>query len=172
MTGASDQNLFALPRSELNAFLFATVCVEASGMALSVLSAFARAGIDPWQEAGRLAQLPRAAAAVALTQRLGAMEYAVWQTRDPATVVERLVALLPAGRAVAPGLPGSPRSGRMFTEARLAIGLAILAGMLAIQTWSMSAPGRAVTGSKPVHCQSNGQIGQRAGVKSCNQQAP
>jgi hypothetical protein len=35
------------------------VGVEANGMTLSVLSTLARRGMDPWQEAERLAKLPR-----------------------------------------------------------------------------------------------------------------
>jgi hypothetical protein len=43
----------ALPRSNLNDFLFANVGIEARGMTLSVILALARQGLDPWREAGR-----------------------------------------------------------------------------------------------------------------------
>jgi hypothetical protein len=44
-------DVFSLPRSEFGAFLFASIGEESNGMALSVISALARLGIDPWQEA-------------------------------------------------------------------------------------------------------------------------
>jgi hypothetical protein len=53
------QDAYALGRSNLNGFLFADIGIERSGMPLSVISALARQGFDPWQEAGRLARLPR-----------------------------------------------------------------------------------------------------------------
>jgi hypothetical protein len=40
-------------------FLSASIVEEKNGMALSVMSAFARRNVDPWQEAARLSQLPR-----------------------------------------------------------------------------------------------------------------
>ena len=43
-------------------FLFAPVCDEANGMQLSVLSALARSNVDPWEEAIRLAAMPKAIA--------------------------------------------------------------------------------------------------------------
>ena len=46
------------PESQYDAFLFASVC-ETDEMTLSVLSVLARQDVDPWQEAARLAQLPR-----------------------------------------------------------------------------------------------------------------
>ena len=69
----ADNDAYALQRSDLNGFLFAEVGVEASGMRLSVLSTLARLGVDPWQEAGRLAKLPRAAAVDGLARMIAAM---------------------------------------------------------------------------------------------------
>ncbi len=51
-----------------DAFLFESLGVEDSGMELSVLSALARAGLDPWAEARRLAGLPRQAAVAAIVK--------------------------------------------------------------------------------------------------------
>jgi hypothetical protein len=50
-----------------DAFLFETLGVDEHGMDLSVLSALARAGVDPWAEAKKLAALPRQAAIAAIT---------------------------------------------------------------------------------------------------------
>jgi hypothetical protein len=50
-----------------DAFLFESLGIEENGMDLSVLSALARAGVDPWAEARKLAALPRQAAIAAIT---------------------------------------------------------------------------------------------------------
>ena len=44
---------------EFDDFLFAPVGEEQNGMMLSVVSALARSDVDPWQEAAKLARLPR-----------------------------------------------------------------------------------------------------------------
>lgn len=88
-------DVFALRRSDLNGFLFAEVGEEASGMTLSVVSALARLGMDPWDEAGRLATLPRTAAADALARIIAAMPAGRWPLADATAIATRLVALLP-----------------------------------------------------------------------------
>ena len=45
---------------EFDPFLFAPIGAEPNGMPLSVLSALARIGADPWQEAARLTALSEA----------------------------------------------------------------------------------------------------------------
>ncbi len=102
----------ALQRSDLNGFLFADVGVEASGMTLSVLSVLARFGVDPWQEAGRLARLPRAAAAEGLARIIAAMPAGRWPMADATVIAGRLVALLPArGAGMAAPAEGAKLSG-------------------------------------------------------------
>ena len=86
----------ALQRSDLNEFLFADVGTEASGMMLSVVSLFARQGNDPWREAGRLADLPRAAATDSLTRSIADMPLGRWNLPDAAAIAARLIGLLPA----------------------------------------------------------------------------
>src|SRR5947209_14905431 len=54
---------FSLLHSDLNDFLFAAVGQEQNGMPLNVVSGLTRLGLDPWEEAGRLAALPKAVAA-------------------------------------------------------------------------------------------------------------
>jgi hypothetical protein len=44
-------------RPEFDNFLFAAVGAERDGIQLSVVSALTRLGLDPWEEAGRLASL-------------------------------------------------------------------------------------------------------------------
>jgi hypothetical protein len=66
---------------EFDDFLFAPIGEDRKGMLLSVLSALARADVDPWQEAARaiIAGLP-----AELATHL-----------DPGTIAARLIALLP-----------------------------------------------------------------------------
>ena len=86
----------ALQRSDLNEFLFADVGTEASGMVLSVVSLFARQGNDPWREADRLADLPKAGAADSLAHSIADMPQGRWNLPDAAAIAARLIGLLPA----------------------------------------------------------------------------
>jgi hypothetical protein len=54
----------------LDPFLLESVGVEENGMKVSVLSTLARLGLDPWEEAGRLAVLPKKAAIAVITGHL------------------------------------------------------------------------------------------------------
>lgn len=90
----AQQDAFALGRSGLNDFLFADIGVEGSGMSLSVISALARQGLDPWTEAGRLARLPRTVAADGLARLIAAMPASSWPMPDATAIAARLVALL------------------------------------------------------------------------------
>jgi hypothetical protein len=47
-------------RPDLDKFLFAAVEDKIGGIPLSMISAFTRLGLDPWQEAGRLHHWPAA----------------------------------------------------------------------------------------------------------------
>lgn len=71
----------------LDPFLTGSFGVEENGMALSVLSAFARLGFDPWAEAARLAALPKQAAATAIADHLS--------LQSDSTIATRLAGLLP-----------------------------------------------------------------------------
>ena len=64
----ASSDAFALRRSGLNEFLFAAVGAEANGTTLSLVSVFARLGNDPWQEAARLAELPKPEATESLAE--------------------------------------------------------------------------------------------------------
>ena len=86
--------------SDLNAFLFAEIGEEKVGLALTVVSAMARLGIDPWAEAARLSALAPSAAAQVLIPMIarssGGADFG-----DVQAIAERLVRLLPKGN-VAP----------------------------------------------------------------------
>ncbi|HVA14019.1 MAG TPA: hypothetical protein VNF99_12265 [Stellaceae bacterium] len=68
-------------------------------MVLTVLSALARLGIDPWQEAARLAQLPPETATQRLTSIVAGLPNGRWAPADAGIIAARLVGLLPAKRA-------------------------------------------------------------------------
>jgi len=78
-----------------NDFLFATVCDEANGMRLSVLSALARLNVDPWEEATRLAAMPRAIAARTLASMFDSASGRSWNAPEAEATAARLVRLLP-----------------------------------------------------------------------------
>ena len=59
--------LFAPLRPDLGRFLFAVVREERDGIPLSTISALAQLGLDPWDEAGRLAGLAKRDAVEQLT---------------------------------------------------------------------------------------------------------
>jgi hypothetical protein len=81
--------------SRYDRFLFAPICEEANGMQLSVLSALARFDVDPWEEATRLAAMPKAMAERTL---VSALDRVLGKSRNPSeteVIAARLVQLLP-----------------------------------------------------------------------------
>jgi hypothetical protein len=89
--------------SRYNHFLFAPICEEANGMRLSVLSALARMDVDPWEEASRLAAMPKAIAERALGSTLDQVLGKSWNPSETEAIAARLVQLLPRrGEGVAP----------------------------------------------------------------------
>jgi hypothetical protein len=78
---------------EFEPFLYAILYEDGNGNPLTMVSAIARAGADPWKEAERIAKMPKTAALDALAgmipERSGA---------DGAAIADRLFALLPTGR--------------------------------------------------------------------------
>ena len=84
-----------LGRSNMNDFLFAAIGIQANGMPLSVVSAMARQGIDPWHEAERLAMLPRSDAIALVTDLIAMMPQSTWPKADAKAIAARLVDLLP-----------------------------------------------------------------------------
>jgi hypothetical protein len=59
--------LYAPLRPDLHNFLFAAVGEERNGIPLSMISALAQLGLDPWEEAGRLSSLAKQEAVERLT---------------------------------------------------------------------------------------------------------
>jgi hypothetical protein len=88
--------------SELDSFLFAPVGEDGKGMTVSVVSALARLGFDPRQEATELAQLPRDAARRKLAAEVATLPDVPSARAEPGNVAARLIALLPASRPAEP----------------------------------------------------------------------
>jgi len=81
--------------SRYNQFLYAPICDEANGMQLSVLSALARMDVDPWQEATRLAAMPKAIAERTLVSTLDQVFGKSCHRSETEVIAARLVQLLP-----------------------------------------------------------------------------
>ena len=131
---------YSLQHSDLNGFLFAEVGVEASGMTLSVLSTLARLDVDPWQEAGRLAKLPRLTAVNWLAGTIARMPSSLWSLADATVIAGRLVSLLPPRGPAIPKsrpsvlpAPGMPRG----LKQRIAMAV-LMAVMFAGLSWSLA----------------------------------
>ena len=77
-----------------NRFLYAGVGDDKNGMELTLLSAFARQNVDPWQQAAALSRLPGEAAIRALATLLGALPEQGSLLQRTA-LAERLILLLP-----------------------------------------------------------------------------
>jgi hypothetical protein len=92
------------PTSAFNPFLYATVGDDKNGMALTVLSVFARQDVDTRQEAADLSRLSGETAIQRITSRLETIPGDP-SLIDRAAIAQRLLALLPRPRAVA-GPPG------------------------------------------------------------------
>jgi hypothetical protein len=90
---------YSLGHSAYNDFLFGSLGAGEGGTEITVLSALSRLGIDPWQEAERLAALPRETAAQALADTIARLPAGAFAASPEAggTIASRLVALLPAG---------------------------------------------------------------------------
>jgi|ERR1700678_814663 hypothetical protein len=81
--------------SEFDEFLGASIGEDRNGTGLTVLSAFARLNVDPWQEARGLAQMPRSAAVVRLNTLIDALPSEPAIDVHAGTIAADLVALLP-----------------------------------------------------------------------------
>jgi hypothetical protein len=134
---------FTLPHSQFNEFLFALIGQEGNGMPLSVISALARLEVDPWQEAARLADLPRELAVAALDRLIRRLPAGGWDQAETPAIVARLIELLPrrggAARPVAAPSGSGKKAGPpvVIWLVVVALGAAALFGALAhgAQRW-------------------------------------
>jgi hypothetical protein len=138
---------FSLLNSGFEGFLFASIGNDENGMPLSVASAMARLDVDPWTEAGRLAQLPRVKAAEALASMISRIPLANCEATVAADIADRLIALLPASSAsswIPPSRLSRPPSrwhGRLALLACLALIAAAAFGAVSDRMTSVDAYG-------------------------------
>jgi hypothetical protein len=90
---------FALRTSVFNDFLYAPVGEEENGMVLTALSALARLGVDPWDEAARLSEMPQETATKRLTSIISGVPHGQWAASTVGDIAARLAALLPDKQA-------------------------------------------------------------------------
>ncbi|MDG3041743.1 hypothetical protein [Roseicyclus marinus] len=79
-------------------FLYAQLGEDSTGHEVSVLSALARLGLDPWDEAAALSALPRDSAAARLAGHLARVSSLPDLGAERTTIPPRLIALLPHRR--------------------------------------------------------------------------
>ena len=82
-------------RPEFDDFLYAPIGTERNEMSLSVLSALARLGVDPWEEAAELSELPKDTATQRLASLIARLPGGRWTQADSRTIATRLIELLP-----------------------------------------------------------------------------
>ena len=85
--------------SKFDRFLYASIN-DNDDAPLSVLSALARQDLDAWQEAARLAQLPKHTAVSSLAQTIQISDSKGLSTAEACAIANRLVGLLPARGAI------------------------------------------------------------------------
>ena len=130
---------FALPHSQFNEFLFASIGKEGNGMPLSVVSALARLEVDPWQEAARLADLPKELAAAALDGLIRRLPAGGWDHAETRKIADRLIELLP--RRTAAARSGEARSGSSEKAKSPAVILLLVVALGAALLFSVLANG-------------------------------
>jgi hypothetical protein len=95
MKGQLEMTQLSRTNSQFDRFVFAPLD-ENGETPLSVLSALARQDIDAWQEAARLAQLPKDRAVTSLASTICKSDSERWSPSDGSVVAARLIELLPS----------------------------------------------------------------------------
>jgi len=115
--------------SDINAFLFAPVGKDGSGMVVTVATAMAREGMDPREEAQRLVGLSPGVAAQAMVGMIAKLGLA--DSGDLQETAARLVALLPRQmtQAPAPAQPGRVQSGVFWAVCLGMVALFVISAM-------------------------------------------
>ena len=123
----------AVPGSEFHDFLFATIGEERNGMALSVLSAFARRDVDPWLEAANLARMPKEIATERVASLIAALPDKPPTPSDSKAVAVRLVALLPRQDNSKPPPAKASHGVGLTADHRVLVFLILMAFLLSTQ---------------------------------------
>jgi hypothetical protein len=95
-------------RPEFDEFLHASIGMEKNEMQLSVLSAFARLGLDPWKEAAALSELPRDCAVQRLALLIVRLPGERWTQAEAGGIAHSVIGLLPSGSG--PDVPPNERA--------------------------------------------------------------
>jgi hypothetical protein len=132
----------AFGRPELNAFLFASVGEDKSGIEVTVLSALLRLGFDPWQEAARLSELPKETAARTLAAAFALLPEGDWQIPQMANLAARLVDYLPRPGALpsAVFVGGKSAGGATWRPTRWLFWLAVAVGWFFLLSYLATNP--------------------------------
>lgn len=99
--------------SQYDAFLFASLS-ETDEVTLSVLSLLARQDVDPWQEAARLTQLPKAQATNSLAAKIWKSNSERWPPSEASILAAHLIELLPSHSHCSPLWAGDETGRLMF----------------------------------------------------------
>src|ERR1700733_12639255 len=93
---------------EFDPFLFASIGEGQHGHRLTVISALAQSGVDPWLEAIGLARLSRELATARLSRLIAALPGLPLSNRPADSIAEELVALLPRTDRFTPSSQATP----------------------------------------------------------------
>lgn len=133
-------------------FLYAPVCDEPNGMRLSVISALARKNLDPWDEAKRLAAMPKAMGERALVSLLSLVSGSRDKLPEAEAIAVRLIGLLPQpgeGRAIeAKGTPAGAAQPASYWWVWVCLALA-MSFLMPHQPMTSATPGTATSRSGP-----------------------
>jgi hypothetical protein len=143
-------------RTDFDEFLYSPIAADANGMPLTLLSALARLGVDPWEEAASIASLSRESALQKLGSVLASVPNGPAPGADTETVATHLVTLLhrqpqrQAGRPEnpSPGATAAPSKGARRALYYIAALLFLIVGQWAVLLWHEQNP--ADTSSTPI----------------------
>jgi hypothetical protein len=131
--------------NDFDEFLFASTGVDASGAPVSLLTVLARLDVDAWEEAAKLARMPRESATERLASLLASAPNSP-ASAESATIATRLVALLhrkPAtpARAAAALPPSDPplRARKLNPAIHYFIGLITVTALIFLVVWKWAA---------------------------------
>jgi hypothetical protein len=121
---------------EFEPFLYAVLCDEANGAPLTMVSAIARSGADPWREAARIAKLPKPRALEALNRLIP-----VGAEAESDAIAKRLFALLPSYRTMNFPLAAAPaKGGRKAMNPLVPVIGALMLGLALVSFFKAATP--------------------------------